>query len=859
MSFKEIPVHAIIVHHRGFDLLDLAVKSLLESRDTALEIIVVSNNCQEPFPDVVRDADHVHLVVSNVSLGFSEANNFGVRWARQHLGEAGYYYFVNNDTESTPDALAIMVAALEEDEKAAVAGPQLRILGYRDHLNSLGLQVTEDAWGWDEGIGLHLDEYGELPPRREVLGITGSALLMDAKTFQDVRGWTELYDFYFEDIDLCIKAWEKDRSVLIVPEALVYHQISATMTEDEAGAARKNFFFWRNRLLLAFVHWPRPLLWKLLKWVVPEAYRRPRAEAVLQRNAWHGALKRLPKCLWERFRMRRRYSWQHFLHPKDSVPVITLPGMQPPPPEEISPEENTTDMPQAGIQIPAETWETVRTDGGEALGGQRVLVVGCAPMPGEKARMTYAPGTRTWQMAKPLAEAGHTVCIAALRIPGTYDPEDLEDLDAHAVGSTKRDGIPVFSLPWELGGRPEMLAGLVEAFQPDVLVGASAYPSRLAAALAGENPVWVDLFGDPMAEAQARAGVTGEDDMLAYAELMKPMLERADAFSTVSEAQRYAAIGQLGLYGRLNRQTLGQELVHCLPLAAEGLDEMTHGDQEQAIAGENDFVVLWSGGFNTWCDVETLFKGLEIALAENPSIRFIATGGAIPGHDEKTYENFVAQTQASEHAKRYTLLGMLPTPSADRYLARADLAVVTEKPIYERALGSSGRVVRWLACGLPAVCSATSEIGRTVGEEALGWTYPPGDAEALGRRILEAAADRDELRQRGENGRRYAEKELTYKATAQPLLDWVPNASRVGDVLPAHWVLRSQWEADRSEMEWAKEEAANVSQLLTETTETLHTTRKELGDIHQSRMWSLWMGYFAFRQALTAPLRWLRR
>jgi hypothetical protein len=34
-----------------------------------------------------------------------------------------------------------------------------------------------------------------------------------------------------------------------------------------------------------------------------------------------------------------------------------------------------------------------------------------------------------------------------------------------------------------------------------------------------------------------------------------------------------------------------------------------------------------------------------------------------------------------------------------------------------------------------------------------------------------------------------------------------------------------------------------------------HQTRSELGDIHQSRMWKVWMGTIRLRRALTWPIR----
>ncbi len=44
--------------------------------------------------------------------------------------------------------------------KAAVVGPTLLIDWAPDYLNSLCLNVTDDAWGWDEGIGISLADYG---------------------------------------------------------------------------------------------------------------------------------------------------------------------------------------------------------------------------------------------------------------------------------------------------------------------------------------------------------------------------------------------------------------------------------------------------------------------------------------------------------------------------------------------------------------------------------------------------------------------------------------------------------------------------------------------------------------------------
>lgn len=316
-------VHTVIVHHRGEAMLARCLDSLLASSGVEVEIVVVANDCREDLPAIAGAAPEVHTVEAPRALGFSAANNLGVSWAREHLGEADYYYFLNNDTESTPGALRRLIAALEADPEATVAGPQLRILGAPEHLNSLGINLTEDGWGWDEGIGIHVDDYGPLPGQRPVVAVTGSALLADARVYLEVGGWTEVYDYYFEDIDLCLKVWERGYRVIHVPEARVLHEISATMTE---GSERKDFFFWRNRLMLAIVHWPLPLLLRVFyRAVVTEILSNRWSDNEKQRRALRQALGRLPRLLGQRWRSPGRREWRRFLHPPGSVPIISLP------------------------------------------------------------------------------------------------------------------------------------------------------------------------------------------------------------------------------------------------------------------------------------------------------------------------------------------------------------------------------------------------------------------------------------------------------------------------------------------------------------------------------------------------------
>ncbi|HEX2253054.1 MAG TPA: glycosyltransferase family 2 protein, partial [Thermoanaerobaculia bacterium] len=286
----------VIVHHRGVELLERCLAALAASRGARLEVVVVANDCREEIP---RRGDlALHVVESQRPLGFSAANNLGVAWARRHLARADHYLFLNDDTEVEPEAVALLAGDLEENPAWGVAGPLLFILGASDHLNSLGINVTAVAECWDEGIGRRLDEYRPLPGRREVLAVTGSALMMRAAAFDAVGGWTELFGYYLEDVDLCLKARSRGWSVVNDPRARVGHALSATAANDF-----KRLSMWRNQLLLVAMHWP----WRLLVRVAPRLAARElvvflrrlangsRGDAALQARAWAGAARRLPR------------------------------------------------------------------------------------------------------------------------------------------------------------------------------------------------------------------------------------------------------------------------------------------------------------------------------------------------------------------------------------------------------------------------------------------------------------------------------------------------------------------------------------------------------------------------------------
>ncbi|MEM6793659.1 MAG: glycosyltransferase [Acidobacteriota bacterium] len=407
----------------------------------------------------------------------------------------------------------------------------------------------------------------------------------------------------------------------------------------------------------------------------------------------------------------------------------------------------------------------------------KILVCGLCPLPFENTRQSYGPGIRTWQIAHSLAAAGHSVELLAMRIDGTYGADD-ESLDRE-----ERDGVEIHRLLSSEFFDPSFMAERVAAAGAEIWVGATIYGSNALAIQSPRVPFWADQFGHVMAEAQAKAHLEGKNWPLAHFwNLLRPVLASADRLSVVSDRQRFAAIGELGVAGRLSAETCGYEFTSVMPCAllpqpASAARPLLRGEE----IPEGAFVALWSGGYNVWSDVDTLFEALERAMAKAPSLHFLSTGGGIAGHDEETYARFEEAVAGSSFRERYHLQGWVRAELVPGYQAAADLGVLSEIPMYEGQLGSKNRIVQWMGGRLPVLYNRVGDLGDLLAERELGLTFAAGDAAAMAEQLLWCVDNRAALDAMADRARDYTDRELSFTATTRELVRWAASPTLAPD------------------------------------------------------------------------------
>lgn len=402
-------------------------------------------------------------------------------------------------------------------------------------------------------------------------------------------------------------------------------------------------------------------------------------------------------------------------------------------------------------------------------------MIGNGPLPNEESKSRPAAGLRTWQFLKAIEAANLTLIKIAM--PECYEVEPKFE------AKSKDNGYDIFTIS---KNDPDLLGRIqkiIDEIEPDVVIAVNTYPSYLASKLSMRAYFWADLNGWIMAEGAIQAYATGSNDYLPhYYRMEKSILQRADKISTVSVAQKGAALGELAFLGRINKNTAMYEFVEHVPNVAYGCEKNVIESEEIAAKIPKDaFLCLWAGGYNTWADEVTLFKGMEFAMREKENVYFVSTGGEISGLENKTFANFKKLVEESEFRKRFVFLGWVETKFMPFVYEMADLGLNVDLNCIETHMGARNRINEMMKYGLPIVTTLGSEIAGEVAACGAGIGVKSGDFEALGRAIVGAAAgDAAILEKTRDAGIAYT-KENDYGKIMNVLNEWLKKPGHAPD------------------------------------------------------------------------------
>ncbi|MBC8162210.1 MAG: glycosyltransferase family 2 protein [Roseiflexaceae bacterium] len=269
--FSQPLVSLILVSYNSANLLPDFLAAIGATTYAPYELIVVDNASTDGTLAYLAGQTQVQVIASGANLGFGRACNIGAAAAHGDL-----LVFLNPDVRVTPGWLDRLVASARACPDALICPTTLYP----------GEQPRPVA-------GL-----------RQVAAIPGAALLVWRNVWDDLGGFDQQMFMYWEDAELCWRAWLLGYRVLADLGTFVYHQRGGS-----AGGRRWDAERVKNSL--------RTYL-KLMRWraVVPFAlllaaktllkYGHTRDPALLAAWAWNGRMLGLTMAERRALRVRRR-------------------------------------------------------------------------------------------------------------------------------------------------------------------------------------------------------------------------------------------------------------------------------------------------------------------------------------------------------------------------------------------------------------------------------------------------------------------------------------------------------------------------------------------------------------------------
>lgn len=217
---------------------EACVESLLGLDYPRFDVLVVDNASTDDTAPALgrRFGDRIEVLRNDRNLLFAGGMNVGLERALAR----GYDFvlILNNDVVVDPGMLRQLVRRAAADARLAAVGPKIYFFDRRDVLWFAGGELS--LWrGWSRHRGLRQVDRGQHDARRDVDYLTGCALLVRREALADVGLLDTGFAMYAEDADWCFRARARGWRLEYVPEARLWHRVSASAGARSAFKMRR--------------------------------------------------------------------------------------------------------------------------------------------------------------------------------------------------------------------------------------------------------------------------------------------------------------------------------------------------------------------------------------------------------------------------------------------------------------------------------------------------------------------------------------------------------------------------------------------------------------------------------------------
>lgn len=244
-------ISLVVLNWNGRDDTLACLRSVEQIDYPNFSTLVVDNGSSDDSVSAIRTAyPQVEVIQTGANLGFSGGNNAGIKRALE-LG-ANYVLLLNNDTIVDRGLLRAFIAAADRFPNAGAFSA--KIYFHDDPQRIWYAGVTWDVASCrfaQVGEGLQEDNHSHVVAR-ETDYACGCAFFVSTAKLREIGLLDDKFFLFFEETDWCYRARRAGYPSIFVPEAKLWHKVSASFGGESSPLAL--YFITRNRLLWAERH-----------------------------------------------------------------------------------------------------------------------------------------------------------------------------------------------------------------------------------------------------------------------------------------------------------------------------------------------------------------------------------------------------------------------------------------------------------------------------------------------------------------------------------------------------------------------------------------------------------------------------
>ncbi len=251
-------VGVVLVNWNGVEYTIPCIESLRAGIVKPDRIVVVDNASKDDYSDLIMHAfPDVELIRNPENAGFTGANNIGIK----RLISLGcrYIWILNNDTVIDENCLSMLKNYMDLHPEASACTGKILYTG-SDRLVWYAGAVYHKWTLRFSHRGAKEEDGGQYDQIQEVPFISGCCMFVRREAIEQVGMFDDRFFAYYEDGDWCLRAKKKHLRLIYIPQAVIWHKVSATvdkLRKQEAGGTTSPFSVYitsRNRLYIIRKH-----------------------------------------------------------------------------------------------------------------------------------------------------------------------------------------------------------------------------------------------------------------------------------------------------------------------------------------------------------------------------------------------------------------------------------------------------------------------------------------------------------------------------------------------------------------------------------------------------------------------------